>query len=110
MVRHMSDRIAVMYLGKIVELTESNELYNIPLHPYTQALLSAVPIPDPDLEATRHRILLKGDIPSPANPPKGCNFHTRCQKAQDICKVKEPEFREVKAGHRVACHLVEDGM
>lgn len=105
MVRHMSDRIAVMYLGKIVELTESNELYNMPLHPYTQALLSAVPIPDPDLEEQRQRIILKGDIPSPANPPIGCNFHTRCQKVQGICVEEEPVFREIKAGHRVACHF-----
>jgi oligopeptide transport system ATP-binding protein len=105
MVRHMSDRIAVMYLGKIVELTESNELYNAPLHPYTQALLSAVPIPDPDLEEQRQRILLKGDIPSPANPPKGCHFHTRCNKAQSLCSQEEPVFREIQTGHRVACHF-----
>lgn len=105
MVRHMSDRIAVMYLGKIVELTESNTLYNEPLHPYTQALLSAVPIPDPDIEEQRQRILLKGDIPNPANPPKGCNFHTRCQKVQGVCYEQQPVFREIRAGHQVACHL-----
>jgi oligopeptide transport system ATP-binding protein len=104
-VRHISDRIAVMYLGKLAELADRDELYNNPLHPYTQALLSAVPIPDPTVEEKRQRIILQGDVPSPANPPKGCNFSTRCPKVMDICREADPEFRDLGGGHWVACYL-----
>ena len=104
-VRHISDRIAVMYLGKLAELADRDELYANPLHPYTQALLSAVPIPDPMIEEDRQRVILEGDVPSPANPPKGCNFSTRCPKAMDICHQVDPEFRDLGGGHWVACHL-----
>jgi oligopeptide transport system ATP-binding protein len=104
-VEHISDRVAVMYLGKMVELASSEELYRNPKHPYTQALLSAVPEPDPTVK--RERILLQGDIPSPVNPPTGCRFHTRCPLAQDICKQADPVFQDVGNGHHVACHLVK---
>ena len=107
MVRHISDRMGVMYLGKVVELADRDEIYLNPLHPYTQALLSAVPIPDPSLKKTRQRIILEGDIPSPANPPLGCNFNTRCPLAIDVCLNEEPQYLEVSTDHWVACHLVQ---
>jgi peptide/nickel transport system ATP-binding protein/oligopeptide transport system ATP-binding protein len=104
-VEHISDRVAVMYLGKIAELTSREELFRFPLHPYTQALMSAIPIPDPTLR--RERITLRGDVPSPMNPPPGCRFHTRCPKAFDLCQAAEPPFHDAGGGHWVACHLVE---
>ncbi len=105
-VRHISNRVAVMYLGKIVEITRSDELYDNPLHPYSLALLSAIPIPDPVVDRQRKRILLTGDVPSPINPPPGCNFHPRCNLAQDICRQAEPELKDIGGEHWVACHLV----
>ena len=105
-VRYISDRVAVMYLGKIMEITDSNELYDNPLHPYTIALLSAVPIPDPVVDRQRKRILLTGDVPSPVNPPSGCQFHPRCSMAIDICKEQVPELRNIGGEHWVSCHRV----
>lgn len=102
-VKHISDRVGVMYLGKMVELADVDDLYSSPLHPYTQALLSAIPIPNPDKK--RNRIILQGEVPSPINPPKGCRFHTRCSKCMDICKEKEPDVVNIENGHSVACHL-----
>ena len=108
MVRHISNRIAVMYLGIIIELAERNELYKHPLHPYTQALLSAVPYPDPEIEENRQRIILEGYVPSRVNPPSGCRFRTRCRYAREICANERPAFREISSGHYAACHFAEE--
>ncbi len=108
MVKHISHRIAVMYLGRIVELTDRNELFDDPLHPYTQSLGSAVPIPDPKLERQRQRFILEGEPPSPVNPPSGCVFHPRCPLAIEVCTARIPDLREVRPGHHVACHLVDE--
>ena len=107
MVKHISDRVAVMYLGTVAEITDSNSLYRNPLHPYTQALLSAIPIPDPEVEEKKERIKLDGELPSPIDPPAGCRFKGRCKHATDICGRERPELREVETGHYVACHMVK---
>lgn len=104
-VKHISDRVAVMYLGRIVEMTDKHDLYNNPLHPYTQSLMSAIPIPDPTYK--KERIILEGDVPSPVNPPSGCRFHPRCPQAMDICSKADPEFKDYGEGHFSACHLLE---
>lgn len=106
MVKHISDRIGVMYLGKLVEVAEAKELYNNPVHPYTQALLSAIPIPDPDVTRAKERIILEGDVPSPINPPSGCRFRTRCPYAMGICAEEAPLMQDVGGGHMCACHLL----
>lgn len=105
-IKHISDRVGVMYLGKLVEIASDEELYKNPLHPYTKALLSAIPTPDP--EKKKERIILSGDVPSPINPPEGCRFNTRCSECKEICKVQEPKMKDVGNGHKVACHLYAD--
>ena len=110
MIRYISDRVAVMYLGRIVELSDRDAVFDRPLHPYTQALLSAIPIPDPEREAQRRRVVLEGEVPNPANPPAGCRFHTRCSFATEVCKQHDPPFRDLgdeHVFHGVACHHAE---
>jgi oligopeptide transport system ATP-binding protein len=107
MVRHIADRVAVLYLGRVMELADGEDLYTHPKHPYTQALLSAVPVPDPVVEGQRQRVILEGDIPSPANPPSGCPFNTRCPIAEERCSAEVPEWRELRPRHWVACHFAE---
>jgi oligopeptide/dipeptide ABC transporter ATP-binding protein len=107
-VQHLSHRVMVMYLGKMMELAPTADLYSRPRHPYTVALLSAVPVPDPQIERKRERIILSGDLPSPIHPPSGCVFHTRCWKAQEKCSVEVPEFREIAPNHKIACHYPVD--
>ncbi|MCE7792090.1 ATP-binding cassette domain-containing protein [Salipaludibacillus sp. CUR1] len=110
MVKHISDRIGVMYLGAMMELADSEDLYAEPLHPYTKALLSSIPLPDPDIEESRERIILTGDVPSPISPPSGCPFRTRCPEAMDTCAVKNPEWLEARPNHFVACHLYDPNL
>ena len=105
MVKHISNRIGVMYLGNLVEIGSSDDVNNHPAHPYTESLLSAVPLPDPNIARERKRIVLQGDVPSPLNPPSGCRFRTRCTKCMDICKEVTPTLKEIAPGHQVACHL-----
>jgi peptide/nickel transport system ATP-binding protein len=105
-VRHISERVAVMYVGKLVEMAETEDLYHGPLHPYTEALIASVPKPDPRLE--KQRVVLPGEVANPASPPSGCYFHPRCRYAQEICAIEEPSLREVRDGHFVSCHLAED--
>jgi oligopeptide transport system ATP-binding protein len=107
MVKHISNRVGVMYLGKLVEMAESNELYTHPQHPYTQALLSAIPLPDPDMSEAKKRIVLQGEIPSPIDPPAGCRFKARCRFAKPICSEKDPVYKELNSGHFAACHLFD---
>jgi len=107
MVKHISDRVGVMYLGSLVEVASSKDLYANPVHPYTQALLSSIPIPDPDIAESSKRIVLEGDVPSPVNPPSGCKFRTRCRYAMDVCKEVVPELKEVGKEHFAACHLLD---
>ena len=106
-VRHVSSRVAVMYLGKVVEVADRNEIYAAPKHPYTRALLSAVPLPDPEIQKKRQRIVLQGDVPSPLTPPPGCPFHTRCPEALHHCSLDVPKFKDYGVGHFVSCHLME---
>ena len=107
MVKHISDRVGVMYLGSLVEVASSKELYKNPVHPYTQALLSSIPIPDPDIAEASQRIVLEGDVPSPVNPPSGCKFRTRCKYAMDICSEVDPSLKDIGNEHFVACHLLD---